>query len=87
MFGRGVEQGGSTITQQYARNAYDRVGTEHTIIRKVREIALARKIERRYSKDKILEFYLNTIYLGRGAYGVEAASLTYFKKPAKDLTL
>jgi penicillin-binding protein 1A len=82
-----VAQGGSTITQQYARNAYGRVGTERTITRKLREIALARKIEKRYSKDKILEFYLNTIYFGRGAYGAEAASLTYFKKPAKDLTL
>ncbi|CAN5882569.1 penicillin-binding protein 1A [soil metagenome] len=82
-----VSQGGSTITQQYARNAYGRVGTERTIARKLREIALARRIEQRYSKDKILEFYLNTIYFGRGAYGAEAAALTYFKKPAKDLTL
>ncbi len=82
-----VAQGGSTITQQYARNAYGVVGTERTITRKIREIALARKIEKNYSKDKILEFYLNTIYFGRGAYGAEAASLTYFKKPAKDLTL
>ncbi|HYO00163.1 MAG TPA: transglycosylase domain-containing protein, partial [Actinomycetota bacterium] len=82
-----VAQGGSTITQQYARNAYGRVGTERTITRKIREIALARRIEQRYSKDKILEFYLNTIYFGRGAYGAEAAALTYFKKPAKDLTL
>lgn len=83
----GLSQGGSTITQQYARNAYGRVGTEKTIARKLREIAVARKVEQRYSKDKILEFYLNTIYFGRGAYGAEAAALTYFKKPAQDLTL
>lgn len=82
-----VQQGGSTITQQYARNAYSAVGTDRSIIRKLREVALARKIEKRYSKRKILEFYLNTIYFGRGAYGAEAASLTYFKKPAKDLDL
>ena len=83
----GVSQGGSTITQQYARNAFGRVGTERTFLRKAREVALARRIENRYSKEKILEFYLNTIYFGRGAYGAEAAALTYFKKPAKDLTL
>ncbi|MDQ4148402.1 MAG: transglycosylase domain-containing protein, partial [Actinomycetota bacterium] len=83
----GIEQGGSTITQQYARNAFQEVGTERSIFRKIREIGLAAKIERRYPKDRILEFYLNTIYFGRGAYGAEAASLTYFKKPAKDLTL
>ena len=83
----GVEQGGSTITQQYARNAFGRVGTERTLLRKAREIALARRIENRYSKEKILEFYLNTIYFGRGAYGAEAAALTYFKKPARELTL
>ncbi len=83
----GVAQGGSTITQQYARNAYGRVGTEKTITRKLREIALARRIEQKYPKEKILEFYLNTIYFGRGTYGAEAASLTYFKKSAKDLTL
>lgn len=82
-----VEQGGSTITQQYARNAFERVGTERTLSRKFKEIALARKIEDRYPKEKILEFYLNTIYFGRGAYGAEAAALTYFKKPAQDLSV
>ncbi|MBW3591578.1 MAG: transglycosylase domain-containing protein, partial [Actinobacteria bacterium] len=82
-----VEQGGSTITQQYARNAFGRIGTERTVSRKVKEIVVARKVENRYSKDKILESYLNTVYFGRGAYGAEAAALTYFKKPAKDLTL
>ncbi|HVL50913.1 MAG TPA: transglycosylase domain-containing protein, partial [Actinomycetota bacterium] len=82
----GVQQGGSTITQQYARNAFGRVGTERTFVRKLREISVARRLENRYSKEKILEFYLNTIYYGRGAYGAEAAALTYFKKPASDLT-
>lgn len=83
----GVAQGGSTITQQYARNAFAEVGRERTLGRKLKEISVARRIERTYSKDKILEFYLNTIYFGRGAYGAQAAALTYFKKPATDLTL
>ncbi len=85
--GGGVQQGGSTITQQYARNAYVEVGRERTIKRKIKEVALAIKIERKYSKNKILEFYLNTVYFGRGAYGAQAASRTYFKKPAKDLSV
>ncbi|HVE75840.1 MAG TPA: transglycosylase domain-containing protein [Actinomycetota bacterium] len=85
--GGGVQQGGSTITQQYARNAYVQVGRERTIKRKIKEVALAIKIERKYSKNKILEFYLNTVYFGRGAYGAEAASRTYFKKPARDLSV
>ncbi|MGH2809642.1 MAG: transglycosylase domain-containing protein, partial [Actinomycetota bacterium] len=83
----GVTQGGSTITQQYARNAFDEVGRERSVFRKVKEIALSRKIERKFEKDQILEFYLNTVYFGRGAYGAEAASQAYFKKHAKDLTL
>lgn len=82
-----IEQGGSTLTQQYARNAFATVGTQRSIFRKLKEIALAIKIERKYSKQKILEFYLNTVYFGRGAYGAEAAARTYFKKPAKDLDL
>lgn len=82
-----VAQGGSTITQQYVRNRYEEVGRERTIFRKIREAVMAVKIERRYSKTKILEFYLNTVYFGRGAYGAEAAATTYFKKPAKDLTI
>lgn len=85
--GGGVTQGGSTLTQQYVRNAFVQVGRERTILRKVREAALAVKIERKFSKKKILEFYLNTVYFGRGAYGAEAAARTYFKKPAKDLDL
>ncbi len=79
-----VSQGGSTITQQYARNAY--LTQERTFSRKMRELALAVKLDRKYSKDQILEFYLNTIYFGRGAYGIEAASQTYFGIPAAKLT-
>ncbi len=85
--GKGVQQGGSTITQQYVRNARYGVGKERTILRKIREATLAVKIERRYSKNKILEFYLNTVYFGRGAYGAEAAARTYFKKSAKELSV
>ncbi|HSP37516.1 MAG TPA: transglycosylase domain-containing protein [Frankiaceae bacterium] len=79
-----VAQGGSTITQQYARNAY--LTQARTFSRKMREIALAIKLDRKYSKDQILEFYLNTIYFGRGAYGIEAASRAYFGTSAKRLT-
>lgn len=79
-------QGGSTITQQYVRNAFASVGKERTIFRKIREAAVSVKLERRFSKDKILELYLNTVYFGRGAYGAEAAARAYFSKPAKDLT-
>jgi penicillin-binding protein 1A len=81
-----IEQGASTITQQYART-FTHVGNERTFARKLREATLAVKIERKYSKEKILEFYLNTVYFGRGAYGAEAAAQTYFKKPASDLDL
>jgi len=84
---RGVRQGGSTITQQYVRNAFAQVGRERTVFRKLKEASLAVKLERKFSKDKILEFYLNTVYFGRGAYGAEAASRTYFSKPAAELTL
>ena len=72
-----VQQGGSTITQQYVKNAVLE-DPERTITRKVKEAVLAIKLERRYSKEEILGFYLNTIYLGRGAYGFEAAARTYF---------
>ncbi|WP_242606988.1 transglycosylase domain-containing protein [Protofrankia symbiont of Coriaria ruscifolia] len=79
-----IAQGGSTITQQYAKNAY--LTQERTFSRKMKEIVLAVKLARKYSKEEILESYLNTIYFGRGAYGIEAASKTYFGKSAKDLT-
>jgi penicillin-binding protein 1A len=72
-----VQQGGSTITQQYVKNAVLR-DPSRTITRKVKEAVLAIKLERRYSKEEILGFYLNTIYLGRGAYGFEAAARSYF---------
>jgi penicillin-binding protein 1A len=78
-----VQQGGSTITQQYVKNVF--TGGERTVARKVKEAIIAVKLEKAYSKDQILEKYLNTIYLGHGAYGVEAASKYYFGKSAKDL--
>ena len=78
-----VAQGGSTITQQYVKNAYDYVGNDRNVLRKAREAVVATKLEDRYTKDQILEFYLNTIYFGRGAYGVEAASLAYFGHSVK----
>jgi penicillin-binding protein 1A len=83
-----ISQGASTITQQYARIfSGTEIGKERTIARKIREATLAVKIERKYSKEKILEFYLNTVYFGRGAYGAEAAAQTYFKKRASELEL
>ncbi len=78
-------EGGSTITQQLARNLF--LTHERTIIRKLKEIALAIRIERAYSKDQILQMYFNEIYFGEGAYGVESAAKTYFAKPAQELTL
>ena len=80
-----IVEGGSTITQQFVKNAYIR--NEKTIARKVREAALAWQLEQRWSKDRILTAYLNTIYFGNGAYGIQQASKTYFGKPAKDLEL
>ncbi len=81
----GKVQGGSTITQQLVKNTL--LSNEKSFIRKYKEIVLSMEMERRYSKDQILQMYLNTIYFGQGAYGVESASETYFHKPAKDLTL
>ena len=86
--GGSVQQGGSTITQQYVKNAVLE-DFERTVTRKVKEAVLAIKLERRFSKEEILGFYLNTIYLGRGAYGFEAAARTYFGYEAdedKDIT-
>ena len=82
---QGVVEGGSTITQQYVKNAY--VRNEQTIARKVREAALAWQLEQKWSKDRILLAYLNTIYFGNGAYGIQQAARTYFKKGARRLTL
>ena len=78
-------QGGSTITQQYVKNAFG--SPEKTLKRKVSEALLANKLEKHYSKDQILELYLNTIYFGHGAYGVESASQVYFGKSVEQLTL
>ena len=80
-----LAQGGSTITQQLARVSL--LSRERTFRRKVAEVITAVRIERAYAKDRILEFYLNKVYLGDGFYGVEAASQGYFGKPAAELTL
>ncbi len=83
-----IKEGASTITQQYIRNTVlldER--TDISIQRKVREAFLARELEKRKSKDEILELYLNAIYFGEGAYGAQAAARTYFSKNAADLTL
>ena len=81
-----IEQGGSTITQQYVKTAVLE-DSSRTIGRKIKEAVLAIKLERRYSKSEILDFYLNTVYFGRGAYGIEAAARTYFARPARKLTI
>jgi penicillin-binding protein 1A len=78
-------QGGSTITQQLARNLF--LSHEKRLTRKIREALLAIEIEKRYTKDEILGMYLNQIYFGHGAYGVESAARLYFDKSARDLTL
>ncbi len=79
------KEGASTITQQLIKNTH--LTSEKTIKRKLQEIKLASQLERRCSKDKILELYLNTIYFGQGAYGIEDASKVYFNKSASSLTL
>ncbi|QWP56053.1 transglycosylase domain-containing protein [Akkermansia muciniphila] len=86
-----ANQGASSITQQLARNAYDlknraKARNEGSFGRKFVEIALARRITERYSKDQVLEFYLNRVYFGSGFYGIRAASLGYFGKEPADLT-
>jgi penicillin-binding protein 1A len=82
---RGVSQGGSTITQQLAKNLF--LTQERTLHRKLQELVLAFWLERKFSKDQILELYVNRVYFGAGAYGVEAAAQRYFGKPAKQLSL
>jgi penicillin-binding protein 1A len=76
-------QGGSTITQQYVKQAY--LSPKRTLLRKIKEAALAVRLSHSESKKQIMQNYLNTIYWGRGAYGVEAASLAYFGKPVQQL--
>jgi penicillin-binding protein 1A len=80
-----MSQGGSTITQQYVKNVL--TGPERSIARKVREAILAVKLEHTSSKREILEGYLNTVYFGHGAYGIQAAARTYFDRDAKDLSV
>jgi penicillin-binding protein 1A len=80
-----IRQGGSTITQQLARNTFKLSGK--SLDRKVLEAIIAQRIERQYSKEQILQFYVNRIYFGSGYYGIEAAARGYFGKPAKQLTL
>ncbi|MDE2577225.1 MAG: PBP1A family penicillin-binding protein [Hyphomicrobiales bacterium] len=85
VLGRGGMQGGSTLTQQLAKNLF--LTQERTISRKIQEAILALWLEHRYSKDQILELYLNRVYFGSGAYGVEAAARKYFGHGAHDVTL
>jgi penicillin-binding protein 1A len=88
---RGKSPGGSTITQQLTRNLFpDEIGFavgNRSWERKIKESLVAIRIEKRYTKEEIFTFYANQIYFGHGAYGVEAASQLYFRKPAKNLTL
>lgn len=82
---KGLYQGGSTITQQLIRSTF--LTNEKSIERKVKEWVLAVELDRRYSKDQILEWYLNQVPFGINIYGAQEASLTYFQKPVKDITL
>ena len=80
-------QGFSTLTQQLARNLYKTIGFEDSILRKIKEVITAIQIERTYTKDEILEMYLNTVHFGHGTYGVEAATKRFFGKESKELTV
>ena len=82
---RGAAQGGSTITQQLAKNLF--LTQERTVSRKLQELALAFWLEHKFSKAEILELYLNRVYFGAGAYGIEGAAQRYFGKSARQLTL
>ncbi|AYA24471.1 peptidoglycan glycosyltransferase [Rhodococcus rhodochrous J3] len=85
VMGKDTAGGGSTITQQYVKNVL--VGADRTLERKMRELVISTKMARQWSKDEILEAYLNTIYFGRGAYGIGAASQAYFGKPVEELSV
>lgn len=85
VLGRRFSQGGSTLTQQLAKNLF--LKPDRTLERKVQEVLLALWLEHKHTKDQILEMYLNRVYFGSGAYGVEAASRRYFGKSARDVTL
>jgi len=80
-------QGFSTLTQQLARNLYKSVGFEDSLLRKIKEVITAIQIERTYTKEEILEMYLNTVHFGHGTYGVEAATKRFFGKESRDLTI
>ena len=80
-----IKQGGSTLTQQLARSLY--LTNEKTLSRKIKEALIAKKIESQFSKDQILELYLNTIYFGHNIYGINQASYYYFNKLPPELTL
>ena len=84
---KGFHQGGSTITQQYVKNAFLDGGKGRTLVRKLKEAAIAVKLEHKYSKEEILERYLNAVYFGRGAYGIQAAAKAYFGIDASQLGL
>jgi penicillin-binding protein 1A len=84
--GSGQIQGGSSITQQVVKNVYLRDG-KRTVGRKLSELRDSMRLARKYSKRQILEMYLNVVYLGRGAYGVQAAAKSYFRKDVRDLTI
>ncbi len=86
--GKGISQGGSTITQQFIKNAYlGGPNAPRVFTRKIKELILSLELEMKYSKDEILGFYLNQVPYGSNAYGVEAAAQTFFNKTAKELTL
>nr|WP_302661139.1 transglycosylase domain-containing protein [Rhodococcus sp. SGAir0479] len=85
VLGRDSAGGGSTITQQYVKNAL--VGSERSLTRKMKELVISSKMAKQWSKDEILAAYLNTIYFGRGAYGIAAASQAYFGKPVEELSV
>ncbi|MFC9893389.1 transglycosylase domain-containing protein [Nocardia sp. NPDC127579] len=85
LLGKESAGGGSTITQQYVKNAM--VGDERSYTRKLRELVISAKMARQWSKDEILTAYLNTIYFGRGAYGIDAAAKAYFGKPVQELSV
>jgi membrane peptidoglycan carboxypeptidase len=89
LFGNGDTQGGSTITQQYVKNAL--VGSQRAgvggLVRKAKELVISTKMSNEWSKDQVLQSYLNIIYFGRGAYGIGAASQAYFNKPVDQLTV
>jgi|TARA_B110000495_G_scaffold36426_1_gene29106 penicillin-binding protein 1A len=80
-------QGFSTLTQQLARNLYKTIGFEDSILRKIKEVITAVQIERTYTKDEILEMYLNTVHFGHGTYGVEAATKRFFGKESNELSV